>query len=763
MHGFYVTAGYRTFPLQGKTPKVKKWGEISFSRTPITGNFGVALDDDILIIDIDVRNGGTDSFRDLCRNTGVNLKSHSNLIVMSGRGDGGCHVYLKKPRDFKIKKTLKKKYPGVDFLSKGCYVVGAGSVHPDTGGFYKILSGSEDNLSRLISAPDALLNIIERKVVAPMLSAEPDEKFLKGNTEAYAKYLQREAEVAIEGESGDTLTFRIACQGREYNLPEEVTFQCMMRFWNPRCSPPWSSEDLHKKVINAYMYAEGSTGSKSLEAVMSVVDYISNVPNNSTQSGATSEVVMTKTDVVIEEGVYTEEVHVPAHLVDYDPEVIRCLKTMEGRIETDYDSKEPKNAVLYSEKYFPDDRIFTYQGDIYGYNGKYFKHLSDDKMQSLIQRELILTGLKLSVIKGTVQGIRNYTFTEQFSQQKNAICFSNGVLVLGEDRATFEKHDQKYYCTDIIDRPFHIDDKAPTRWLKFLSESFENDENRISLLQEWMGYNLIVGNPYQKICLLVGASRSGKGVIARVLNTITKGVGVTLSVLCSEFGLSSLVNKKTAIVGDAHQVGVRNQDRAKEIMLNISGQDQIDVNRKFKPVLNTTLDTKLTLLANSMPTFSDGSDALINRYLVIPFERSFGGKEDVFLSQKLDEEIPSIINWAVEGFYRVFRNNGRFTIGTKSVEALKEIRDISNPIKMFIDKNCVIEKGASVCSNALYAKYKEFTAEELAYSKCLSKPFFAKQLKLVDGHIDITQSYTHHIFKGIKFKESKDEERIVLE
>ncbi len=60
----------------------------------------------------------------------------------------------------------------------------------------------------------------------------------------------------------------------------------------------------------------------------------------------------------------------------------------------------------------------------------------------------------------------------------------------------------------------------PVLWLKFLKELFDDDKEAVKTLQEWCGYGLAPDNSQQKILLVVGPKRSGKGTIARILTKL---------------------------------------------------------------------------------------------------------------------------------------------------------------------------------------------------------------------------------------------------
>ena len=69
---------------------------------------------------------------------------------------------------------------------------------------------------------------------------------------------------------------------------------------------------------------------------------------------------------------------------------------------------------------------------------------------------------------------------------------------------------------------FDLDPKAalPELWFQFLSQLWQEDMDAIDTLQEWFGYCLTADTRQQKMLLLIGPPRSGKGTISRVLRAL---------------------------------------------------------------------------------------------------------------------------------------------------------------------------------------------------------------------------------------------------
>ena len=100
--------------------------------------------------------------------------------------------------------------------------------------------------------------------------------------------------------------------------------------------------------------------------------------------------------------------------------------------------------------------------------------------------------------------------------------------------------------------------REPMRWLAFLDELWPDDPDSIAALQEWFGYVISGRLDLQKILLLVGPTRGGKGAIARVLGALVgreNVAGPTLSSLGGDFGLAPLLGKPLAVISDARLDG----------------------------------------------------------------------------------------------------------------------------------------------------------------------------------------------------------------
>jgi putative DNA primase/helicase len=254
---------------------------------------------------------------------------------------------------------------------------------------------------------------------------------------------------------------------------------------------------------------------------------------------------------------------------------------------------------------------------------------------------------------------------------------------------------------------------SPVRWIAFLNELFGADFESIESLQEWFGYALVADTSQQKILLMVGPRRSGKGTIARVLTRLVGAANVagpTVSSLGGNFGLQPLLGKSLAIVSDARFAG-ENIGTIVERLLCISGEDAVTIDRKFATSVTMKLPTRFVFLTNELPRFNDASTALAGRFLVLRLTRSFYGSENISLTDQLLEELPGILLWALDGWRRL-RDQGRFTEPESSRTAIQDLEDLASPVSAFVRDRCVLGPEHRVPVPEIYVAWQAWCAQD---------------------------------------------------
>ena len=135
-----------------------------------------------------------------------------------------------------------------------------------------------------------------------------------------------------------------------------------------------------------------------------------------------------------------------------------------------------------------------------------------------------------------------------------------------------------------------------------------------------------------------------------------------------------------------------------EILKAITGNDALDVNGKGRDIVSEPLPGKVFASSNDLIVFNDPSGVLFDRFVCLKFTRSFlppdhpefveGQEQDPELEDKLEKELPGILNWAIAGLHRL-RKQKRFTQPASSIGLRNELAEDGSPIKRFVG-DCLI-------------------------------------------------------------------------
>lgn len=170
MHRDFLANGMPIFPLwailpdgscecgeeckaAGKHPRGQGWqnsplwsdDQVDFMEDSdqLVSGYGVVVSGGLLVIDVDARNGGVESFERLVQKHPE--ISQAGFIVETGSGGGSRHYYFRVVPPAALVQAVAE-YPGIDFKSTG-YVVGPGSKHV-SGREYIIVHGDPADIGQ---------------------------------------------------------------------------------------------------------------------------------------------------------------------------------------------------------------------------------------------------------------------------------------------------------------------------------------------------------------------------------------------------------------------------------------------------------------------------------------------------------------------------------------------------------------------------------------------------------------------------------------
>lgn len=308
--------------------------------------------------------------------------------------------------------------------------------------------------------------------------------------------------------------------------------------------------------------------------------------------------------------------------------------------------------------------------------------------------------------------------------------FKNGMLHL--NTMEIKEHSSDWFSTTSL--PFeYVPSASCPVWEQCLIDWFDGDQERVLLLQQWFGYMLTPRTNLQKMLILNGRSRGGKGTILKVLDMLLGGLdnvcSPSLSDFADHFGIEQMLGKSGIFIRDAHLISSKSSEKIVDSIKGIVGNDPQAVKVKFKNTEQVILSGKIIMATNVMHDFPDPSGALRIRMCVIDFKNSFKGRENNNLESELRGEIAGICNWALRGS----RGLSKFVIPAMSVETLDEWETSSTPIKAWVRSECKVGEDESCCTDALYQSYQNWAKANNTY--VMSNGAFIKNLKAAEPQI----------------------------
>lgn len=337
------------------------------------------------------------------------------------------------------------------------------------------------------------------------------------------------------------------------------------------------------------------------------------------------------------------------------------------------------------------------------------------------------------------------------------ISCRNGLLDLS--RRVLVGHTPALFNLVSVPFDYQPDPGEPRAWLDFLTTIWPDDPESVALLQEYLGYVLSGRTDMQKMLLLIGPTRSGKGTIARMLTELVGRLhvaGPTMASLGTNFGLSPLLGKPLAIISDA-RLGDTPAHTVVERLLSITGEDMLTVDRKFRDPWSGKLPTRFVVLSNELPKFRDASGAIANRLLILQMKTTFLGREDRTLDNRLRAELPAILLWALEGLDRLTAR-GRFTVPDSSRDSATLMMDLASPVSAFVRECCQRGPTESAPVDDVYDAWKHW-AEDNGHQSG-AKSTFGRNLRSVVPEIKISQPRTDaervRIYAGISLRSTSN-------
>jgi putative DNA primase/helicase len=285
------------------------------------------------------------------------------------------------------------------------------------------------------------------------------------------------------------------------------------------------------------------------------------------------------------------------------------------------------------------------------------------------------------------------------------------------------------------------------KWLKTLEEIFEGDQEKITLLQEFIGLCLTTETKFEKALFLLGDGANGKSVILFILQCLL-GEDNYSAIPLEKFGdyhyLANLFGKLANITIETNVKSSVYDSTFKAI---VSG-DTITADAKFKHPFVFRPHCKLIFALNNLPQVNDKTSAFFRRLLILRFNKVFTESEqNKNLKFELIKEIDGIFLWSLQGFKRL-RERRHFEIPLEMKNEIEEYKKDNNNILLFVEDQCEFDVNFEISKDDLYQFYSDWCRKNSYLPSAKKK--FGKELKKACPEIGEGREAFKRLWRGIR-------------
>ncbi len=269
-------------------------------------------------------------------------------------------------------------------------------------------------------------------------------------------------------------------------------------------------------------------------------------------------------------------------------------------------------------------------------------------------------------------------------------------------------HSPENYISKLAPVRFDPAARCP-RWLQFLDQIFAPHPDLLDFVKRAIGYSLTGDIREECLFMLHGTGRNGKGTFLGTLQAI-------LGDYASTADFSTFVSRgddrgprddvanmrgRRMVVSQEMREGA---PLAEALIKWLTGGDLVRARNLYERSVEWRPTHHIWLAVNRKPIIRGTDAGIWSRIRLIPFDVSFNGREDKKLKSNLLEELPGILNWAIDGCLK-WQREGLGSCVSVQV-ATNGFRAESDQLARFIEECCTSGQYLQAKSRGLYQHYR---------------------------------------------------------
>jgi putative DNA primase/helicase len=248
------------------------------------------------------------------------------------------------------------------------------------------------------------------------------------------------------------------------------------------------------------------------------------------------------------------------------------------------------------------------------------------------------------------------------------------------------------------------------RWNHFLYEIFNGDDELVKFIQRAVGYSITGDTREQCMFFCWGSGANGKSTFLDVLRWILGDYAANTPFSTFDLSrqtsipndLAALYRARMVTASETNESRRMNEGRVKAM----TGDAALTARFMHREFFTFRPLFKIWLAMNHKPVITGTDDGIWRRIRLIPFTVSFKDRADKTLAEKLKNELPGILTWAVQGCL------SWQALGLGMVDAIQNATDSyrleSDVLAQFIDEALVVNPKAKTHAGDLYKHYDQW-------------------------------------------------------
>ena len=299
---------------------------------------------------------------------------------------------------------------------------------------------------------------------------------------------------------------------------------------------------------------------------------------------------------------------------------------------------------------------------------------------------------------------------------------------------------------------YDADAKCPV-WENALSQMMAGDQDVVEYLQRAVGYSLTGDTREHILFFLHGFGENGKSVFINIIQKLLNDYAAQTPVSTIMKKAKGSIPNDIARLKGARFVSTTETEEDSHIsdaeVKHMTGGDTVTARYLHKEFFEFIPQFKLWISGNYKPTLGE-DHGIWRRVILVPFEVTFDAKtRDDQLEDKLTNELPGILNWAIEGCLNWQNQSLKVNPPKKIADATNEYKSDNDRIDSWTYICCKKDPSFSAKSSELYESFRNWATAN--GEPGMSHRTFSQ--KMVERRYTKKRTSAGIVFIGIKLPE----------